>query len=192
MNADTRSNLNPDRGGAASAEQLLALIYHELRDLARAKMRRERSDHTLQATALVHETYLRLLRERSPEDPIWGSRERFFAAAAEAMRRILVESIRRKKATKRGGAVDHIELDDGIACVGAGVSDERVLALDEALERLEELDQVKASLVKLRIFSGFTKREAAEALGIPERTADRHWKFAKAWLIDRMSQQGTE
>lgn len=191
MEEDTLTHPNDDQAKAVDAEQLLALVYHELRELARAKMRRERPDHTLQPTALVHEAYLRLLRERSPTDPIWESREHFFAAAAEAMRRILVESVRRKKATKRGGGVDRIELDDGIACVGSDASDERVLALDEALERLEELDPVKAILVKLRVFSGFNKSEAAQALGIPERTADRHWKFAKAWLIDRMSKQGS-
>ena len=172
-----------EQGDPTAAEQLLPLVYHELRMVARAKLRNERSDHTLQATALVHEAYLRLLGNSSPAHS-WDSRGHFFSAAAEAMRRILVESVRRKLALKRGGEFARIELDT--IDLNAAQRDEKLLALDDALDRLEEIDPVKAHLVKLRFFSGLTMIEAAQALGISPTTADRYWGYARAWLQNEM------
>ena len=168
-----------ESGDSAATDQLLPLVYQELRRLALGKLRKERPDHTLQATALVHEAYLRLVGDKSESS--WSSRGLFFAAAAEAMRRILVESVRRKKSLKRGGGLERIELDTFE--FKAKQQDAQLLALDLALSRLEEIDPVKANLVKLRFFSGMTKAEAAKALEIPPRTADRQWAYARAWLL---------
>ncbi|MCA9170530.1 MAG: sigma-70 family RNA polymerase sigma factor [Planctomycetales bacterium] len=174
-----------ESGDSAATDQLLPVVYQQLRDLARSKLRHERPDHTLQATALVHEAYLRLIGNRSQDDCPWDSRGHFFAAAAEAMRRILIESIRQKKSLKRGGDLERIELNSAV--LDTELPDERLLALDSALDRLQELDPVKANVVKLRIFSGLTKAETAKTLDISARTVDRYWNFARAWLISEMS-----
>lgn len=164
---------DPDASG-----QLLAAVYADLRRLAAAKMAREVPGHTLQATALVHEAWLRL----GAEDQSWENRAHFFGAAAEAMRRILIESARRKKAGRHGGGLERIDpAEIEIACESR---DHDLLALDEALEKLAALDAQKAELVKLRYFVGLTIEEAAAVLAISPRTARRHWTFARAWLHD--------
>jgi RNA polymerase sigma factor (TIGR02999 family) len=157
---------------------LLPLVYEELRKLAAARMADEAPGNTLNATALVHEAYLRLV---GPADATrWDSRGHFFAAAAEAMRRILVESARRKAAARHGGGRARIELAPDLAA--APEPREDLLALDEALDRLAAEDPLKADLVKLRYFAGLTLPDAAAALGLSERTAGRHWAYARAWL----------
>jgi RNA polymerase sigma factor (TIGR02999 family) len=165
------------QGHAHAAKQLLPLVYGELRKLAAQKLRREKPGQTLQATALVHEAYLRLVDADKAEQ--WDSRGHFFAAAAEAMRRILVESARRKKSKKRGGDLQRVDLDEGLALT---TSPDEMLALDEALEKLAREDPVKADLVKLRCFAGLSHQEAALALGISRPTADRYWAYAKTRL----------
>ena len=167
-----------ENGNPQAAEQLLPLVYDELRKLAAAKLAQEKPGQTLQATALVHEAYLRLVDVDKAQQ--WHSRGHFFAAAAEAMRRILVEQARRKKARRRGGrAVGQVLREDDR--VSAPVSDE-VLDLDEALRKFEAVDRQAAQVVKLRIFAGMTLKEAARALGVSTRTADRSWAYARAWL----------
>ncbi len=170
-------------GDASAADQILPLVYGELRKLAAAKMARESAGHTLQPTALVHEAWLRLGGETQPS---WKSRAQFFSAAAEAMRRILIDSARRRLAQRRGGGQVHVNVDDiEIAC-GAN-NDARVLKVNDALEKLALHDPEKAELVKLRFFGGLTLEEAAEALGIAESTARRWWAYARAWLLTEMS-----
>jgi RNA polymerase sigma factor (TIGR02999 family) len=164
-------------GNARAAEILLPMVYDELRRLAAQRLTREAPGITLQPTALVHETYLRLV---GSGDPGWDSRGHFFAAAAEAMRRILVENARRKGRLKRGGDRARRALD--LTEVAAPEAEEDLLALDEALVRLAELDAAKAQLVQLRYFAGMTLPQAAEAMGISTATASRHWAFARAWL----------
>jgi len=166
------------RGDAQAAEQLLPLVYDELRKLAAARMAAEAPGHTLTATALVHEAYLRLVGPA--DDARWENRGHFFAAAAEAMRRILVDAARRKAAARHGGGRSRLELEADLAAVPEPRED--LLALDEALDRLAAEDPVKADLVKLRYFAGLTLPEAAAALGLSERTAGRHWAYARAWL----------
>jgi RNA polymerase sigma factor (TIGR02999 family) len=169
-------------GDAKAAAELLPLVYDELRKLAAARMADEKPGQTLQATALVHEAYLRLV---GPGDVArWDGRGHFFAAAAEAMRRILVESARRKAAVKRGGVAVREELF--YAEVVAPEPDDELLALDEALTLLGQTDAVAAELVKLRYFAGLTGAEAAAALGLSARTADRTWAYARAWLRKRI------
>jgi len=170
-------------GDPTAAAELLPLVYDELRKLAAAKLAQEHPGQTLQATALVHEAYLRLVGGTTG-DPGWDNRGHFFAAAAEAMRRILVESARRKSADKRGGGLAKIDLDDA-EVVGPSDSDD-LLALDEALTALAATDPVAADLVKLRYFAGLTGAEAAAVLGMSARTADRTWAYARAWLIKRV------
>jgi RNA polymerase sigma factor (TIGR02999 family) len=170
-----------EQGDPHAARQLLPLVYDELRKLAAQKLAREASGHTLQPTALVHEAYLRLVGE---EEPQWQGRGHFFAAAAEAMRRILVDHARRRTAQKRGGAARRVKWDDRLAV--ADQPDEDLLALDEALGELEQHDAQAAGLVKLRYFSELSHQEAAEALGITRRVADRIWAVAKAWLFQRL------
>ncbi len=165
-----------DQGDPKAAEQLLPLVYDELRRLAAQKMAQERPDQTLQATALVHEAYLRLVDVSRAQH--WNSRGHFFAAAAEAMRRILIERARHKKSLKAGGGQQRIELPD----VEAMGDDDNLLAVHEALEKLERKDQRKADLVKLRFFAGLTNEQAAEALGISTSTADNDWAYARSWL----------
>src|SRR5262245_26126474 len=167
-----------ERGDPSAAEQLLPLVYDELRKLAAARLAEEKPGQTLQATALVHEAYLRLVDVEEAER--WDSRGHFFAAAAEAMRRILVENARRKRSRKRGGGLVRHDLEDvELAAPELGAE---LLALDEALDRLAAKDPVKAQLVKLRHFAGLTIEEAARALGIFTTTANRYWAYARAWL----------
>jgi RNA polymerase sigma factor (TIGR02999 family) len=172
-----------ESGDPQAAEQLLPLVYNELRKLAAAKLGQEKPGQTLQATALVHEAYLRLVDgERAKH---WNSRGHFFGAAAEAMRRILVDNAKRRKAAKRGGQLERVELDaDRIAASGRIVD---LIAMDDALNALGVCDARKAQLVKLRYFAGLTIREAAEVLGISESTADADWAYAKAWLRVRLN-----
>lgn len=174
-----------EQGDRQAAEQLLPLVYEELRKLAAQKMAQESPGQTLQATALVHEAYLRLVDVEQAQR--WDSRGHFFAAAAEAMRRILIEESRRRKSLRRGGGFVRVELDDAAAKSGFADADD-LLALDEALTKLAGIDAESAELVKLRYFAGLTVQEAAEALGVSSRTAKRNWAFARAWLqreIDR-------
>jgi RNA polymerase sigma factor (TIGR02999 family) len=167
-----------EQGDPHAAEQLLPLVYDELRRLAARRLSREAPGQTLTATALVHEAYLRLVG--GGEGPHWDGRGHFFAAAAEAMRRILVESARRKRSHKHGGGLARQPLDE--AQVAAPEAPEDLLALDEALDKLAARDPAKAELVKLRYFAGLTIEQAAKALGISPATADRHWAYARAWL----------
>jgi RNA polymerase sigma factor (TIGR02999 family) len=167
-----------EQGNAHATEQLLPLVYDELRQLASQKLAREKPGHTLQATALVHEVYVRLVGKTEKQH--WHGRRHFLAAAAEAMRRILVENARRKRRRKRGGHFQRLDLDPDI--LAAPEKDERLLALDEALTRFANLEPDKAELVKLRSFAGLSLDEAATLLGISPSTADRWWSYARAWL----------
>jgi len=168
-----------EAGDSAAAEALLPMVYQELRKLAAAKLSHEKPGQTLQPTVLVHEAYLRLVAGEHPQQ--WNGRGHFFAAAAEAMRRILVENARRKQSQKHGGGLRRVDFDE--ANTAAESRTEDLLALNEALTRLEELMPDKARLVKLRYFAGMTLSEAAGALGISLRTAERNWTYAKAWLL---------
>jgi RNA polymerase sigma factor (TIGR02999 family) len=167
-----------EHGDAGAAEQLLPLVYEELRKLAAQKMAQEAPGQTLQATALVHEAYLRLVEADTAAH--WNSRGHFFAAAAEAMRRILIERARGKARGKRGGDRRRVDLD--LVEPAADVPRDDLLALDEALAKLERKDPRKAALVKLRFFAGLTNEQAAAALGISPSTADNDWAYARAWL----------
>ena len=169
------------QGDPHAAGELLPLVYNELRKLAAAKLAQEKPGQTLDATGLVHEAYLRLVGDQ--DRPQWQGRAHFFAAAAEAMRRILVENARRKKADKHGGGRARRELDSGIA---APADAPDLLALDEALTRLEATDPQAARLVQLRYFAGLSIPKAAEVLGISPRTADRVWAYARAWLFQQI------
>ncbi len=171
-----------EQGDPLASERLLPLVYHELRKLAASKLAHERPDHTLQPTALVHEAYLRLVG--SGAELKWDSRGHFFAAAAEAMRRILINRARDRKRLKRGGGWQR--LDFNLLAKKASAADDELLALDEALEQLASEHPACAQLVKLRFFGGLSGEEAALALGIGRRTGDRYWAFAKAWLYDRL------
>jgi RNA polymerase sigma factor (TIGR02999 family) len=173
-----------EQGDTAAAEQLLPVLYDELRKLASQKLAQEQPGQTLQATALVHEAYLRLVGP-DVSGKQWEGRGHFFAAAAEAMRRILINRARDKNRQKRGGGnLRRVDLD--AIEVALDTPDEDLLALDEALQQLADADKLCADLVKLRYFAGLTLGEAAEALGMPRRTADRHWAYARAWLYDRL------
>jgi RNA polymerase sigma factor (TIGR02999 family) len=168
-----------EEGNPRAAEQLLPLVYDELRKLATAKLAQEKLGQTLQATALVHEAYLRLVDVDKAQR--WNSRGHFFAAAAEAMRRILVDNARRKQSQKRGGDRQRLELDDLVGAASDRGDD--VLAIDEALGGLAAADPQAEKLVKLRYFAGLTIPQAAEALGISPRSADFLWAYARAWLL---------
>jgi RNA polymerase sigma factor (sigma-70 family) len=217
MSDVTRILAQIDSGDPAAASQLLPLVYDELRRLARQKLTHEKPGQTLQATALVHEAYLRLVRpgvgsgesgvsEQRSEDrgqnldepnpptpdsrsptPGFDSRGHFFAAAAEAMRRILIDQARRKQADKRGGEWQRIELS--LVEPAAPANDVDLLALNEALDRLASRDAQAAELVKLRFFAGLTAAQAASALGLPERTADRVWTYARSFLLKELGGQ---
>jgi RNA polymerase sigma factor (TIGR02999 family) len=169
-----------EQGDGQAADELLPLVYNELRALARQKMVHEAADHTLQATALVHEAYVRLVDTHS--SPKWQNRRHFFAAAAQAMRRILVERARRKKRLKHGGEFERIVFEEPQIVVEGSTEDE-LLAVNEGLERLAAEDELAAELVKLRYFAGLSIEQAAEILGISPRTAHRNWAFARAWLF---------
>ncbi len=171
-----------ERGDSRAMDRLFPLVYEELRRLAAAKMADERSGHTLQPTALVHEAWLRLGGENSPQ---WKGGAHFFGAAAEAMRRILVDHARARKAMRRGGGVAHQSVDD-LEIPVEEKSDDQLLATNDALEEFSRVDPVKAELVKLRYFVGLTMEEVATAQGISLATAKRSWSYARAWLYREM------
>ncbi|MHC5011177.1 MAG: ECF-type sigma factor [Planctomycetota bacterium] len=168
-------------GDRRAADRLLEAVYDELRRLAASRLAQERPGHTLQPTALVHEAYLRLVGDERAD---WKNRAHFFAAAAEAMRRILIEGARRKASLKRGGDRHRVTYDEARLVSPPGGVD--ILALDEALERLAQEDRQAVELVKLRYFAGLTTEQAAEVLGVSKATADRRWAYARAWLYDAM------
>jgi RNA polymerase sigma factor (TIGR02999 family) len=172
-----------EKGDAHVADQLLPLVYEELRKLAAQKLTQEAPGQTLQATALVHEAYLRLVDIEKVQH--WDSRRHFFAAAAEAMRRILIDRARDKRGFKRGGGWKRLHLYEIDPAIEQSPDD--LLALDDALSKLAPEDPVCAGLVKLRLFTGLTLGEAADTLGIARRTADRYWAFARSWLYDALS-----
>jgi RNA polymerase sigma factor (TIGR02999 family) len=178
MNEVTRILSAIEQGDPSAAEQLLPLVYNELRKLAGQKLAQEKPGQTLEATALVHEAYLRIVG--APEERQWDSRGHFFTAAAEAMRRILVENARRKQSLKRGG--DHLRAELDLQQICAPEIQEDVLALDQALNKLATTDKQAADLVQLRYFAGLTLPDAAEALGVSPSTASRLWTYARAWL----------
>jgi len=172
-----------ESGDPSAAEQLLPLVYDELRKLAAARLAEEKPGQTLQATALVHEAYLRLVGPNQ-QPAAWDGRGHFFAAAAEAMRRILINRARDKKRQKRGGSRERIDLDQVVIALDAPAED--LLELDEAINELAERDLPSAKLVKLRFFAGLSMKDSANALGLTRRQADRHWAYARAWLFDRL------
>jgi len=185
MSEVTRILTALEQGDPRAADELLPLIYNELRRLAASKLAREQPGQTLQATALVHEAYIRLV---GTEDPGWNNRGHFFAAAAEAMRRILVESARRKKSLKRGGDRRRVDVDDVDLAI-EGPSDD-LLALNHALEKLTEVDAGAGELVKLRYFAGLPLEQVAEIRGVARRTVVNHWAYARAWLHREITKEG--
>jgi RNA polymerase sigma factor (TIGR02999 family) len=182
MNDVTRILSAIEHGDPGASEELLPLVYGELRRMARQRLAQEKPGQTLQATALVHEAYLRLVG--GVDASRWNSRGHFFAAAAEAMRRILVENARRKRAEKHGGQFERQDLD-GVEIAAPAPADD-LLALNEALAKLETEDAVKAQLVKLRYFAGLTEKEAAGVLRISYASAQRQWSYAKVWLLGEL------
>lgn len=178
MSDVTRILAQIETGDPSAADKLLPLVYQELRRLAASKLAREKAGLTLQATALVHEAYLRLV-DSDPQQQ-WNSRGHFFAAAAEAMRRILIENARRKQRLKHGGGHDRVDLEN--VEIDSGPPADDLLALDDAMTRLAAEDPVKARLVELRFFAGLSVEEAADVLGISGITAKRYWRYARAWL----------
>ncbi len=169
-----------------AAAELLPLVYHELRRLAARQMAKERPGQTLQATALVHEAWLRV---QGNAGETWGGRHHFFAAAAEAMRRILIENARRKQAARHGGGLRRSQLTPDDLPIAGGAPNDELLAVDEALAALEAHDRRKADLVKMCYFAGLTLKEAASALAISERTAKRDWAYARAWLYREIARR---
>jgi RNA polymerase sigma factor (TIGR02999 family) len=186
MSDVTRILSQIEQGDPSAAEQLLPLVYDELRKLAAQKMAQEAPGQTLQATALVHEAYIRLVDVDEAQH--WNSRGHFFGAAAEAMRRILVDDARRKKAERRGGDWHRVSFDEVQPQVQA--DPDELLVLDEALRKLTDQDALGGKLVELRYFAGLTVEEAAAATGISAATAYRHWSFARAWLHSRIGPSG--
>lgn len=174
-----------ERGEAQAADRLLPLVYEELRALAAARMAQEAAGHTLQPTALVHEAWLRLGGDQQPP---WQSRGHFFGAAAEAMRRILIDRARHRLAQRRGGGQLHVNLD--AVELASASEDARIIRVHDALQELEAIEPAKAQLVKLRYFAGMTLEEAAQVLSINERTARRWWDFARARLLKELSDVG--
>jgi len=172
------------RGDAKASGELLPLVYDELRRLAGARMRQELAGHTLQPTALVHEAWLRMVGE---SDRTWQNRAHFFAAAAECMRRILIESARRKSRLKRGGGQAKLNIDD--LELADATPDDKILLIDEALGRLDREDPEKARVVVMKFFGGMTNQEVAEHLGVTERTVERHWAYARAWLFQSIRKE---
>src|SRR5262245_39490233 len=187
MSEVTRILSQIDSGDPHAADQLLPLVYEELRRLAAQKLAQEKPGQTLQATALVHEAYLRLV---GGEERAWDSRGHFFAAAAEAMRRLVVETARRQKRARPGGGRERVEVE--LADLPTRLPPDDLLALDEALGRLEQIDPIKVRLVTLRYFAGMTIEQAAEALNISRVTAHRYWTFARAWLHQQMTGEQPE
>ncbi len=183
MNDVTRILSAIEHGDAKAPEELLPLVYDELRKLAAQRLAHESPGQTLQATALVHEAYVRLL---GSEPPSWNSRGHFFSAAAEAMRRILIENARRKRAEKHGGEFQRVEFD--AVDVPEATLSQDILAVDEALSKLAAEDPVKAELVKLRYFGGLSVEDAGRVLGISRATADRYWAYARVWLYSELSE----
>ncbi len=188
MSNITRILSQIESGDASAAEQLLPLVYEELRKLASQKMAQENPGQTLQATALVHEAYIRLVGGEDARK--WNGRVHFFAAAAESMRRILIQQARRKKALKRGGGLQRAEAD--VDQFASQLRPDRLLEIDDALERLADLDSQKADLVKLRYFVGMTVQEAADALGISVASAERQWVYIRSWLQCELSPSESE
>ena len=188
MTQVTRILSQIESGDPSAADQLLPLVYDELRKLAAAKLAQERPGQTLQATGLVHDAYIRLVNVEEAKH--WDSRGHFFAAAAEAMRRILVDKARRKIRPKHGGGRKRVDLDS--ACALIEDRHEDLLALDEVLTRFATLDPLKSDLVKLRFFAGMTVPEAAEALGISVATAERYWTYARVWLYCELGEDKAE
>ncbi len=176
-----------ERGDPHAAVDLLPLVYDELRKLAAQRLAGEKPGQTLQATALVHEAYVRLVGGEQPQD--WNGRGHFFAAAAEAMRRILVENARRKNRVKHGGDRERVEIE--MASLPTRMTSDELIALDEALEKLRQEDPVKAQLVTLRYFGGMTVEQASEVLNISRVTAHRYWVYARAWLHQQITGSGT-
>jgi RNA polymerase sigma factor (TIGR02999 family) len=183
----TRILSQAEEGDANAINELLPVVYDELRRLAKQKMTHEVAGHTLDATGLVHEAYLRMVG--ADRGQAWENRRHFFAAAAESMRRILIESARRRARLKRGGDQQRIELDDVPVTMTLPV--DQLLAVDEALESLSRQDQVAAEIVKLRFFAGFSVEDAAESLGMSRATAYRHWTWARAWLQCELGTSGS-
>jgi RNA polymerase sigma factor (TIGR02999 family) len=175
-----------EQGDPHAAEQLLPLVYDELRQLAAQKLAQEKPGQTLQATALVHDAYLRLVDGNEVQH--WDSRGHFFAAAAEAMRRILIDNARRKRRPKHGGDRRRLDLDAADSVAEAPADD--LLALDEALTKLAAEEPIKAKLVKLRLFAGLSVPEAAKVLGLATRTAERYWTYARVWLYAELNDSG--
>jgi RNA polymerase sigma factor (TIGR02999 family) len=173
-------------GDPQAAQQLLPLVYEELRKLASAKMSRESDGHTLQATALVHEAWLRLGGDRQQQ---WQNRAHFFAAAAESMRRILIDSARRRRAERHGGGLQRVDVNDSAAGIPAPEGpDDELIAVHEALDRLASHDARKAEVVKLRYFGGLTLEQVSEVLGVSVPTAKRDWAYARSWLFEEIRQ----
>ncbi len=185
MSDVTRILSQIESGYPSAAEELLPLVYDELRMLAAAKMAKENPGQSMQATALVHEAYLRLVDVEQAQR--WDSRGHFFAAAAEAMRRILLNRARDKARLKRGGDRHRIDLSKISLAIDA--PDENLIELDEAMQLLAEQDSISADLVKLRFFAGLSLKEAAQTLGLTRRQGDRHWAYARAWLFDRIQSE---
>lgn len=192
MNEITRILFAVEQGDPQAAHQLLPLVYDELRKLAAARLAQEKPGQTLEATALVHEAYVRIVVSgdaSAPREQQWNSRGHFFAAAAEAMRRILIENARRKQAEKHGGHLQRIDLANVEVCSPS--DPEKLLLLDDALDRLAELDPAAAAVAKLRLFAGLAVEEASLALGVSRATAFRHWTYARAWLQARLGESDT-
>ncbi len=171
-------------GSESALDELLPLVYEELKRLAGSYLRRERSDHTLQSTALAHEAYLRLIDQRNSN---WKSRAHFFGVAAQAIRRILIDHAKHHGRRKRGGGLKRLSLDD-VATISAGEVDTDLLALDLTLAKLAAEDSESARLVELRFFGGLTNEEIGEVMGVSERTVRRHWQFARAWLYRELTE----
>jgi RNA polymerase sigma factor (TIGR02999 family) len=181
MNEITRILNAMNNGESAAGDELIPLVYDELRTMAAARMANERPGQTLQATALVHEAYLRL----AGNEQGWQSRAHFFGAAAEAMRRVLIENARRKKSGKHGGGIERIDL--GSVDVAIGADEDHLLLVNDALEKLEAKDPEAAQLIKLRFFAGMTNEDAAQTMGLAVRSATRLWTYARAWLYKEIS-----
>ena len=185
MSDVTRILESIERGDPKAADELLPLVYGELRKLAASRMANEAPNQTLQPTALVHEAWLRLVGNENPQ---FANRAHFFSAAAEAMRRILIDKARRKRAQRHGGGQQRVDME-GVLEVAAAMDDDQLLAVSDALDKLAAIHAVQAEVVKLRYFAGMTNVEAAQALGLSERTVKNYWAHARAWLFREMQAQ---